>query len=71
MLLQGLLEARRELRPTLLKPHDRLRDIIFLDLALDSTVRTAVERGLEGLTNAGPRVSISCPYSDLFVTFTE
>ncbi|KAG0623205.1 hypothetical protein M758_3G156100 [Ceratodon purpureus] len=54
-LLEGLLEARRELRPTLLKPHDRLRDIIFLDLALDSTVRTAVERGLEGLANAGPQ----------------
>ncbi|KAH9535846.1 hypothetical protein CY35_17G074900 [Sphagnum magellanicum] len=53
-LLEGLLEARRELRPTLLKPHDRLRDIVFLDLALDSTVRTAVERGLESLTNAGP-----------------
>jgi alpha-glucan,water dikinase len=55
-LLEGLLEARRELRPTLLKPHDRLRDIVFLDLALDSTVRTAVERGLESLTNAGPLV---------------
>jgi alpha-glucan,water dikinase len=53
-LLEGLLEARRELRPTLLKPHDRLRDIIFLDLALDSTVRTAVERGLETLSNSGP-----------------
>lgn len=55
-MFQGLLEARRELRPTLLKPHDRLRDIIFLDLALDSTVRTAVERGLEDLTNSGPKV---------------
>ncbi|KAG0553488.1 hypothetical protein KC19_12G015100 [Ceratodon purpureus] len=53
-LLEGLLEARRELRPTLLKPHDRLRDIIFLDLALDSTVRTAVERGLEALNSSGP-----------------
>jgi alpha-glucan,water dikinase len=53
-LLEGLLEARREVRPTLLNAHDRLRDIIFLDLALDSTVRTAVERGLENLTNAGP-----------------
>ncbi|KAL2621231.1 hypothetical protein R1flu_001436 [Riccia fluitans] len=53
-LLEGLLEARRELRPSLLSKHDRLRDIIFLDLALDSTVRTAVERGLESLGKAGP-----------------
>ncbi|KAL3680910.1 hypothetical protein R1sor_023866 [Riccia sorocarpa] len=53
-LLEGLLEARRELRPSLLSKNDRLRDIIFLDLALDSTVRTAVERGLESLGKAGP-----------------
>uniref|UniRef100_A0A7I4D941 Pyruvate phosphate dikinase AMP/ATP-binding domain-containing protein n=1 Tax=Physcomitrium patens TaxID=3218 RepID=A0A7I4D941_PHYPA len=53
-LLEGLLEARRELRPTLLKPHERLRDIIFLDLALESTVRTAVERGLESISERGP-----------------
>uniref|UniRef100_A0A0C9S6E6 TSA: Wollemia nobilis Ref_Wollemi_Transcript_11183_4962 transcribed RNA sequence n=2 Tax=Wollemia nobilis TaxID=56998 RepID=A0A0C9S6E6_9CONI len=51
-LLEGLLEARFDLRPNLLKPHDRLKDIIFLDLALDSTVRTAVERGSEELNNA-------------------
>ncbi|XP_024543149.1 alpha-glucan water dikinase 1, chloroplastic [Selaginella moellendorffii] len=53
-LLEGLLESRRELLPTLQKPHNRLKDIIFLDLALDSTVRTAVERGLEGLSKASP-----------------
>lgn len=51
-LLEGLLESRCELQPSLMKAHDRLRDIIFLDLALDSTVRTAVERGLEGLNKA-------------------
>lgn len=51
-LLEALLESRRELQPSLRKDHDRLRDIIFLDLALDSTVRTAVERGLERLGNA-------------------
>ncbi|PIA61801.1 hypothetical protein AQUCO_00200059v1 [Aquilegia coerulea] len=52
-LLEGLLEAREELRPLLLKPHDRLRDLLFLDIALDSTVRTAIERGYEELNNAG------------------
>lgn len=60
-MVQGLLEARRELRPTLLKPHDRLRDIIFLDLALDSTVRTAIERGLEGFSSSGPAVRVCAP----------
>ncbi|MCO5597363.1 hypothetical protein L7F22_051439 [Adiantum nelumboides] len=54
-LLEGLLEARFELQPALLKGHDRLRDIIFLDLALDSNVRTVVERGLEGLSNAAAK----------------
>ncbi|OVA19870.1 Pyruvate phosphate dikinase [Macleaya cordata] len=53
-LLEGLLEAREELRPSLLKSHDRLRDLLFLDIALDSTVRTAIERGYEELNNAGP-----------------
>ena len=39
-----------------MKSHNRLRDIIFLDLALDSTVRTTVERALEGLSNASAGV---------------
>ncbi|KAI3997695.1 hypothetical protein MKX01_040668 [Papaver californicum] len=53
-LLESLLEAREELRPSLLNAHDRLRDLLFLDIALDSTVRTAIERGYEELNNAGP-----------------
>ncbi|KAH0756297.1 hypothetical protein KY290_026567 [Solanum tuberosum] len=53
-LLEGLLEAREELRPLLLKPNNRLKDLLFLDIALDSTVRTAVERGYEELNNANP-----------------
>ncbi|KAF7829333.1 alpha-glucan water dikinase, chloroplastic [Senna tora] len=54
LLLEGLLEARQELRPLLDKPQDRLKDILFLDISLDSTVRTVVERGYEQLDNAGP-----------------
>ncbi|KAK1301509.1 hypothetical protein QJS10_CPB12g00091 [Acorus calamus] len=54
-LLEGLLEARVELRPLLSTSHDRLRDLIFLDIALDSTVRTAIERGYEDLNNATPQ----------------
>ncbi|XVE92371.1 hypothetical protein REPUB_Repub01dG0091600 [Reevesia pubescens] len=53
-LLEGLLEARQELRPLLLKSSDRLKDLLFLDIALDSTVRTTIERGYEELSNAGP-----------------
>ncbi|XP_052731324.1 alpha-glucan water dikinase, chloroplastic isoform X3 [Vigna angularis] len=53
-LLEGLLEARQELQPSLSKSQSRLKDLIFLDLALDSTVRTAVERGYEELNNAAP-----------------
>ncbi|KAA8533188.1 hypothetical protein F0562_033279 [Nyssa sinensis] len=52
-LLEGLLEAREELRPVLFKSNDRLKDLIFLDIALDSTVRTAIERGYEELNRSG------------------
>ncbi|KAG4116104.1 hypothetical protein ERO13_D12G149000v2 [Gossypium hirsutum] len=53
-LIEGLLEARQELRPLLLKSSDRLKDLLFLDIALDSTVRTATERAYEELNNVGP-----------------
>ncbi|KAL1565640.1 alpha-glucan, water dikinase [Salvia divinorum] len=53
-LLEGLLEARQELRPLLSQSNNRLKDILFLDIALDSAVRTAVERGYEELNNASP-----------------
>ncbi|KAD2393750.1 hypothetical protein E3N88_40727 [Mikania micrantha] len=53
-LLEGLLEAREELRPLLSKPNDRLKDLLFLDIALDSTVRTAIERSYEELNSAKP-----------------
>ncbi|XP_020589456.1 alpha-glucan water dikinase, chloroplastic isoform X2 [Phalaenopsis equestris] len=53
-LLEALLEARVELRPLLLNSQERLKDIIFLDIALDSAVRTAIERGYEELNNAEP-----------------
>ncbi|KAL4574024.1 hypothetical protein LXL04_020846 [Taraxacum kok-saghyz] len=52
--VQGLLEAREELRPLLSKPNDRLKDLLFLDIALDSTVRTAIERSYQELNNAKP-----------------
>ncbi|KAJ0678495.1 putative alpha-glucan, water dikinase [Helianthus annuus] len=53
-LLEGLLEAREELRPSLSKSNDRLKDLLFLDIALDSTVRTTIERSYEELNNAKP-----------------
>uniref|UniRef100_A0A6M2F697 alpha-glucan, water dikinase n=1 Tax=Populus davidiana TaxID=266767 RepID=A0A6M2F697_9ROSI len=53
-LIEGLLEARQELRPLLFKSNNRLKDLLFLDIALDSTVRTAIERGYGELSNAGP-----------------
>ncbi|KVH97811.1 ATP-grasp fold, subdomain 1, partial [Cynara cardunculus var. scolymus] len=53
-LLEGLLEAREELKPLLSKSTDRLKDLLFLDIALDSTVRTAIERSYEELKNAKP-----------------
>lgn len=53
-LLEGLLEARVELRPLLLDTPERTKDLIFLDIALDSTFRTAIERSYEELNDAAP-----------------
>jgi len=36
-----------------------LKDLLFLDIALDSTVRTAVERGYEELNKARPEVHLN------------
>ncbi|KAA8528379.1 hypothetical protein F0562_035734 [Nyssa sinensis] len=51
-LMEKLLESRIELRPLLLASHGRLKDLLFLDLALDSAIRTTVERGLKDLNFA-------------------
>jgi NADH:ubiquinone oxidoreductase subunit 3 (subunit A) len=59
ILIQGLLEARQELRTLLFKSKDRLKDLLFLDIALDSTVRTVIERGYEELNNARPEVNLT------------
>ncbi|KAL6899884.1 hypothetical protein ACP4OV_006542 [Aristida adscensionis] len=53
-LVEALLEARAAVRPLLCSTPERLKDLIFLDIALDSTVRTAVERSYEQLNNATP-----------------
>lgn len=52
MQFQKLLESRIELRPALLMSHGRMKDLLFLDLALDSAVRTTMERGLRDLNSA-------------------
>lgn len=52
-----MLEARVELHPLLLDSPERMKDLIFLDIALDSTFRTAIERSYEELNDAAPEVS--------------
>lgn len=51
-LIEKLVQSRIELRPVLLTTHGRSKDLLFLDLALDSAVRTTVERGLKDLNSA-------------------
>ncbi|CAN6584231.1 unnamed protein product [Malus baccata var. baccata] len=53
-LMEKLLESRIELRPVLVTNHRRLKDILFLDIALDSAVRTTMERGLKNLNSGYP-----------------
>ena len=49
-------EACEELRPVLSQSNYRLRDLLFLEIALDSCIRTAIERGYEELNSAKPEV---------------
>ncbi|KAL8154797.1 hypothetical protein AgCh_000234 [Apium graveolens] len=51
-LMEKLLESRIELRPRIVTSHGRLKDLLFLDLALDSAVRTTMERGLANLNSS-------------------
>ncbi|XVF36561.1 hypothetical protein REPUB_Repub19eG0068200 [Reevesia pubescens] len=46
-LMEKLLESRIEIRPLLLTPHRLAKELLFLDLALASAVRTTMERGLK------------------------
>ncbi|OIW14562.1 hypothetical protein TanjilG_14948 [Lupinus angustifolius] len=54
-LLEKLLESRIELRPILLTSHGRLKDLLFLDISLDSAVRTTMERELKAVNFANPQ----------------
>ncbi|KAF2323958.1 hypothetical protein GH714_004742 [Hevea brasiliensis] len=49
-LMEKLLESRIELHPVLLTSTGRAKDLLFLDLALDSAVRTTMERGLKDIS---------------------
>ncbi|PRQ20924.1 putative alpha-glucan, water dikinase [Rosa chinensis] len=53
-MFQKLLESCIERRPLLIISHRRLKDILFLDLALASAVETTLERGLTDLHFSNP-----------------
>ncbi|XVE60631.1 hypothetical protein DITRI_Ditri05aG0143200 [Diplodiscus trichospermus] len=53
-LMEKLLESRIEIRPLLLIPHRLAKELLFLDLALASAVKTTMERGLEDLNFTHP-----------------
>ncbi|KAK1554436.1 hypothetical protein Q3G72_012125 [Acer saccharum] len=53
-LMEKLLESRIELHPIMCTAHGRAKDLLFLDLALASAIRTTVERGLKDLNFAHP-----------------
>ncbi|KAF3776216.1 Alpha-glucan water dikinase 2 [Nymphaea thermarum] len=55
-LLEKILVSRVALRPILLRSQGRSKDFLFLDIALDSTVRTCVERGYDALKNGQPQL---------------
>ncbi|TXG52640.1 hypothetical protein EZV62_021809 [Acer yangbiense] len=53
-LMEKLLESRIELHPIMCTAHGRAKDLLFLDLALASAIRTTMERGLKDLNFAHP-----------------
>lgn len=56
LLMQKLLESRIELHPILCTAHARAKDLLFLDLALASAIRTRMEMGLKDLNYTHPPV---------------
>ncbi|KAK8580431.1 hypothetical protein V6N13_143528 [Hibiscus sabdariffa] len=54
LLMEKLLESRIEIRPLLLTHHRLAKELLFLDLALASAVRTTMERGLKDLKITHP-----------------
>ncbi|KAJ4701488.1 Alpha-glucan water dikinase [Melia azedarach] len=53
-LMEKLLESRIELHPILCTAHARAKDLLFLDLALASAIRTRMEMGLKDLNYTHP-----------------
>ncbi|CAJ1974048.1 unnamed protein product [Sphenostylis stenocarpa] len=53
-IVRKLLESRIELRPVLQTSHKRLKDMIFLDISLDSALGTTAEKGLKNVNFANP-----------------
>ncbi|OMO57553.1 Pyruvate phosphate dikinase, PEP/pyruvate-binding protein [Corchorus olitorius] len=53
-LMEKLLESRIDIRPLLLTRHRLAKELLFLDLALASAVRTTMERGLTKLNFSYP-----------------
>ncbi|KAA8544272.1 hypothetical protein F0562_022284 [Nyssa sinensis] len=48
----GIVEACKELRPLLFQSMDHLKDLLLLDIALDTIVRTTIEKGCKKLNSA-------------------
>jgi hypothetical protein len=65
LFLQKLLESRIELHPIMCTAHGRAKDLLFLDLALASAIRTTMERGLKDLNFAHP------PVIDFFINSAQ
>ncbi|KAG9455487.1 hypothetical protein H6P81_008391 [Aristolochia fimbriata] len=70
-LLESLLEACTELQPLLHRSHERLKDLFFFYIALDSTVKTVIERGYEDLNNSGAEKVITLVLENLSTTTLE
>lgn len=59
LILQKLVDARIELHPALRAPRTRAKDLLFLDIALESCFRTAMEKRLISLNFSSPPVPFS------------
>lgn len=56
LLVQKLVDARIELHPALRAPRTRAKDLLFLDIALESSFKTAIEKRLLSLNFNNPPV---------------
>lgn len=66
-----LVDARIELHPALQAPRTRAKDLLFLDIALESCFKTAIDKRLISLNFNNPPVSSVSLFDNIYFFVLE